>query len=39
MYDSKKFSPMAALLSCAATFILITVNDAMFAAQAGAAAI
>ena len=36
MFETNTFSPMAAIFSCAATFILITANDAMFAAQVGA---
>lgn len=33
MTHTRKFSPMAAVFSCAATFILVTINDAIFAAQ------
>ena len=33
MTNTNRFSPIAATFSCAATFILVTINDAIFAAQ------
>lgn len=39
MTNTNRFSPVAAFLSCAATFVLISVNDAIFAAQVVAPAI
>lgn len=39
MTNTNRFSPIAACFSCAATFVLISVNDAIFAAQVASPAI